>query len=200
MRYIHKLLCMGLLSLLLMSGTVLTTPAQAEPATNIPTYVLHAGDIIRITVWKEDGMDQELTILPDGTVNYPLIGVLPVAGKTPAEVQTLVKEKLARLIPSASVTVSVKEARGNSINVVGQVARPGDIIMNRPLTIMQALSQAGGLTNFADETHITILRKTDGKETALPFDYAKVTAGEALTSNISLTSGDVIVVPTASLF
>lgn len=172
----------------------------ATPESTDSTYALRAGDVIRITTWKEEGMDQELTILPDGTVNYPLVGTLNVAGKTTGEVQTLIKTKLERLIPAASVTVSVKEARGNSISVIGQVSRPGEIMMNRPLTVMQALSQAGGLTSFANESRISILRTVDGKQTALPFDYSDVSTGRALETNITLAPGDVIVIPTAGLF
>lgn len=172
------------------------TSDQISPS----NYLLHPGDIIRITVWREEGMDQELTILPDGTVNYPLIGTLQVADKRPAEVQALVTDKLSRIIPAASVTVSVKEARGNSVSVLGQVGRPGEIVMTRKLTVMQALSQAGGITNFADSNDITILRKTDGKESAITFNYDAVAAGRSLESNIELMPGDVIVVPAASLF
>lgn len=170
-------------------------------ATSHPAgYLLRSGDVIHINVWKEEGLDQELQILPDGTVDFPLIGTFTAAGLTTAQVRDLVREKLKPFIPSANVTVMVKEARGNSVSVMGQVSRPGDVMMTRPINVLQALSQAGGLTTFADGDDIVILRTVDGKRTSISFDYDAVTNGHELESNIQLEPGDVIVVPSASLF
>ncbi len=175
-------------------------PAAAQPATHEANYLLRPGDMLHINVWKEEELDRELQILPDGTVDFPLIGSFTAAGLTTSAVRDLVKQKLVPFIPSATVTVMVKEARGNSISVMGQVAKPGEIIMTRQMNVLQALSQVGGLTTYADDDDIVILRRVDGKETSIPFDYGAVAAGRKLESNIALEPGDVIVVPTASLF
>ena len=79
--------------------------------------------------------------------------------RRPAEVQAGIKDKLAKLIPDAAVTVMVKAALGHTVSVIGQVAKPGEIVMGHDLTVMQALSQAGGLTPYASEDHIIVLRK-----------------------------------------
>lgn len=177
------------------------TTAPVEVKTPQPAnYTLRAGDTLSIAVWKEEELTREVLILPDGTVNFPLIGTFTAAGLTPAEVKETVTKKLKPFVPAATVTVVVKQTAGNAISVVGQVARPGDIIMNRPLTVMQALSQAGGLTQYADEDSIVILRKVDGKEISLEYDYSDVARGHHLESNIILLPADVVVVPTASLF
>ena len=96
-----------------------TAPAN-NPA---PHYTIIAGDVLQITVWKEDALNQEVLVLPDGTINYPLIGAIPAQGKTPAELQDYIKDKLSKLIPDAPVTVSVKAALGHTVSVIGQVAK-----------------------------------------------------------------------------
>lgn len=163
-------------------------------------YVIQPGDVLQITVWKEADMDREVLVLPDGTVSFPLIGSFRAEGQTPAQVQSLIRQKLQNLIPDASVTVLVKAALGHAVSVIGQVAKPGELVMNHQLTVMQALSQAGGLTPFASEGGIIILRRVNGKETSIAFPYDEVVRGRSLDRNIALLPGDVVVVPTASLF
>ena len=164
------------------------------------TFVVLPGDVLQISVWKEEGLDREVIVLPDGTVTFPLAGTIKVDGLTPVAVQDMVKDKLAKLIPDASVSVAVKAALGHSVNVIGQVAKPGEIVISHNLSAMQALSQAGGLTPYASESHIIILRREDGKETSIDFPYDDISDGDDLDKDITLNPGDVVVVPTASLF
>lgn len=171
-------------------------PAQAEDS----TFTLRAGDVLQITVWKEEGMDREIVVLPDGTITFPLTGTITLANLTPTEAQDLIKEKLKAAMPDASVSVIVKAPMGHTVNVMGQVAKPGEIIMGRKMTVMQALSQAGGLTTFADEGKIKILRTVESKENSINFPYDDVVDGNNLDQDITLLPGDVIVVPTAGLF
>jgi polysaccharide biosynthesis/export protein len=163
-------------------------------------YTIIAGDVLQITVWKEEQLNQETLVLADGTINFPLIGSVDAAGKTPAELQDTIKEQLKKFVPDASVTVAVKAALGHTVSVVGQVAKPGELMMSHDMTVMQALSQAGGLTPYASEGSIIILRREDGKETSIPFPYKDIIDGEHLDKDIVLKSGDVVVVPTAGLF
>lgn len=163
-------------------------------------YTINPGDVLQVTVWKEEGLDREILVLPDGTITFPLIGSFSVEGQTPANVQASVKEKLRKLIPEASVTVMVKAALGHTVSIIGQVTKPGEIVMGHGLTVMQALSQAGGLTPYADESSIKILRRENGKETAIAFDYSDISSGHKLDKDITLSVGDVVVVPTAGLF
>jgi polysaccharide export outer membrane protein len=171
-------------------------PAVAETDTS---YKINAGDILQVTVWKEEGLDQEILVLPDGTINYPLIGSIPAQGETTAQVQVVIKQKLQKLIPDASVTVAVKAALGHTVSVIGQVTKPGELVMGHRLTVMQALSQAGGLTPYASEGSIIILRRDNGKETSIPFPYGDIVSGDNLDKDIVLNPGDVVVVPTAGL-
>ncbi len=176
------------------------TETDSAHVTTISSYTIRPGDMLQIMVWKEEQMDREVLVLPDGTIDFPLIGSLKAAGLTPSELQDSMKEKLTPFIPAAPVTVTVKETRGNTVSVIGQVARPGDVMMNRKMTVMQALSQVGGLTTYADDNDIVIIRKVSGKDISIPFDYSRVADGRHLETNITLEPGDVVVVPTASLF
>lgn len=164
-------------------------------------YTIHPGDVLQITVWKEESLDREVLVLPDGTLTFPLIGSFSAKGMTVPEVQKEIEKKLESLIPDASVAVLVKAPLGHSISVIGQVARSGEFVMGHRLTVMQALSQAGGLTPYASEDDIIVLRHgKDGKQTSIPFPYDDVIEGHNLDKDITLTPGDVVVVPTASLF
>ncbi|MFA6280759.1 MAG: polysaccharide biosynthesis/export family protein [Bdellovibrionales bacterium] len=184
------------LFLVLTIFTTLPFPAQAAD----PAFTIRAGDVLQVTVWKEEGLDREIVVLPDGSITFPLAGTVSLINLTPTMAQELIKEKLKTTIPEASVSVIVKAPLGHTINVMGQVAKPGEIVMGRRLTVMQALSQAGGLTTFANEGGIKILRRINDQETSINFPYDDVADGDNLDKDITLMPGDVIVVPTAGLF
>lgn len=158
-------------------------------------YTLNPGDMLSISVWNEDALQQDVMVLPDGTISFPLVGILKISSKTPAQVQNLIKQKLSRVIPDPEVNVTVTSVNGNNIFVIGKVNNPGQMTMIRPTDVMQALSLAGGLTAYAESDNIRIIRRTDKGQKVINFDYTKITEDKALESNILLQSGDTIVVP-----
>lgn len=158
-------------------------------------YLINPGDSLKISVWNEEALQDELRVLPDGTISFPLVGNFMAAGKTVDEVQKIVLEKLTKYLTDPAVTVSVKAVEGNSVYVIGQVAKPGNFVMYTPLTVTQALSLAGGLTAFAKANNIIILRHEDGASKAINFKYGDIESGDELNSNIVLHSGDEIIVP-----
>jgi len=158
-------------------------------------YRLNPGDILDISVWNEEALQQQILVLPDGTISFPLVGILEVANRTPAEVQEALKAKLSRLIPDPEINLSVRAVDGNNIYIIGKVNQPGRIPMTRPTDVMQALSLAGGFTTYAKSDSIQILRRTGNKQQVIRFDYTKIEDGKALETNILLRSGDTIVVP-----
>lgn len=159
-------------------------------------YRLNSGDKLEISVWQEENLHSEVVVLPDGTISFPLVGHVPAARKTTEELANLLKEKLGKYIPDPEVNVRLIAAEGNSIYVVGEVTRPGAIIMVKPMDVMQAISMAGGFTQFAKRGSILILRReADGKAKTFEFDYGDVEDGDNIESNILLQSGDTIVVP-----
>lgn len=164
-------------------------------------FVVLPGDILQITVWKEDGMDREVQVLSDGTITFPLIGTVKIENKNLFEIQLQIKELLYLSIPTAAVTVSVKAPLGHKLSILGQVQNPGEFVMNTNIGVMQLISQAGGLTPYADEDKITIIRKTpEGKKQAIEFPYKNISRGKNLEKDIYLKPGDVVFVPNSGLF
>jgi polysaccharide export outer membrane protein len=178
---------------------LLSVLAQPVAAAEEPFTIL-AGDVLQITVWKEEGMDREVLVLPGGDITFPLVGTVKAQGQTPEALQKAIISKLKKYIPDASVNVSVKAALGHTVNVIGQVNKPGEIVIGRRMTVMQALSQAGGLTPFAKQSGIKVIRHGEAEDTSIPIPYSDIASGEDLDKDIMLEPGDVIVVPTSSLF
>jgi len=159
-------------------------------------YTLNPGDVLSISVWNEEALQQEVMVLPDGTISFPLVGIIKVSSKTPAQVQELIKKKLSRVIPDPEINVAVLSVGGNNIFIIGKVIEPGVVPLLQPTDVMQALSQAGGMTPYAKSDEIRILRRDKkGRLQIINFDYDLITKGKALETNILLKSGDTIVVP-----
>ncbi len=182
------------LAISLLSGMHPVAAAEEAPFTII------GGDVLQVTVWKEEGLDREVLVLPGGDITFPLVGTIKAQGKTPEQLQEAIKLKLKKLIPDASVTVAVKAALGHTVNVLGQVNKPGEIVIGRRMTVMQALSQAGGLTPFASQGGIKIIRHGEQGDASIPVPYGDIASGENLDQDIVLHPGDVIMIPTAGLF
>ena len=183
---------------LLLTVMLLTLPVAA--AADEPAYLLNPGDELLISVWKEEDLNRDTLVLPDGTVSFPLAGQVEAAGLTPQQLERAIAGKLQRYIPDAMVSVSVVKAAGNRIYVIGEVNRPGEYQPDRPLDVMQALSLAGGLTPFASEEGIVVLRRQGELQVSVPFPYGDVKEGRSLGFNFELGSGDVVVVPGRTLF
>jgi len=167
--------------------------ASADAEANF--YEIQPGDLLEISVWREEYLEREVVVQPDGRISFPLVGVLTAAGSTVDEVQIRVAERLAQYIPDPVVTVSIREIRGNRVYVLGQVNSPGQFIINPRIDVVQALALAGGTTPFAELNDIKILRRTDDSQILIGFRYNDVTRGRNLDQNIILQSGDVVLVP-----
>jgi len=159
------------------------------------TYTVKPGDILKVSVWKEPELQGPILIRPDGGFSFPLVGEVDGRGKTVAELQVIVTQRLSKYISDPVVSISVTEIHGNKVYVIGQVAKPGEFIVNPSVDVMQALSMAGGMTAFASLSNIIILRHNGTSKTTLHFDYTDVAKGKKLTDDIQLQSGDVVVVP-----
>jgi len=187
-------------AIFLIFGTVLINPASAQNpigAGEIPggEYEIGPEDLLEIHVWKEKDLQREVLVRPDGWLTFPLVGNLSAKGKTAQQLQEEIATRLRKYIPDPNVSVSVKKVAGYKIFIIGRVNKPGEFVVGRFIDVIQALTLAGGLTPFADDDNIRILRKEEGKETVIMFDYADVKKGRHLEQNIMLKSGDVIIVP-----
>ncbi len=168
---------------------------MAVAAGNPDIYLLRQGDTVKISVWKEDSLTQEVKVLPDGSITLPLAGRVEVGGLSTPEVEQRITEKLKKFLPDPVVTVVISAIDGNRAYVMGKVARPGQLIISGPTTVLQAISIMGGFDKFADEGGIKVIRnKADGQE-ILPVRYKDIISGKDMSTNIQLKAGDTLVVP-----
>lgn len=181
--------------LVILLGISTNVFAVGASSTMLGGYLIGPEDVLHITVWKEEELDREVVVRPDGKISFPLVGNIQAAGRTTEEVQREITERLKKYIPDPVATVSVKTVSGYKIYVLGKVNNPGEFTIGRYVDVLQALTLAGGLNPYASEGGIKVLRRENGKQIALPFDYGEVEDGENLEQNILLKSGDVVVVP-----
>jgi len=159
------------------------------------SYQIGPGDVLSISVWKEEGMQLEVLVRPDGGITFPLAGEIKAGGLTTKALSDELVKKLKKYIPHPSVTVSVQQSISNKIYVIGKVNRPGEFIATGYMDVLQALTMAGGLTPYAESDEIKIIRRTDTGTKMKLFDYDEVISGERLDMNIILKAGDTVVVP-----
>lgn len=157
-------------------------------------YILGPGDILDISVWKNDALTKLVPVLPDGYVSFPLVGEIKAAGRTLAQFQNALKEKLIQYIPQPSLSVIVQKVN-MKIYVIGKVNHPGMFGLNTNIKVLQALTMAGGLNPFAKRDEIKILRKSGNNTRIYTFNYDDVSSGRNLEQDIEIVRGDVIVVP-----
>lgn len=168
----------------------------AEPlAYADPDYLISPEDILEISVWKEESLTKQVVVRPDGAFSFPLVGDVQATAKTISDIRDEIKERLKKYIPEPVVSVSLLKVTGYKIYVIGRVNKPGEFVTGRFVDVLQALALAGGLTPFAAENDIKILRRVNGKEYVRKFRYADVRKGEHLEQNVLLRSGDTVVVP-----
>jgi len=173
-------------------------PAQAAPSDTggaVVRYEVQPSDVLQVSVWKDPELTQQVLVRPDGAFSFPLAGEINAVGKTVEELRRELVDRLGRYIPNVVLTVTVLEIRGNKIYVIGQVNQPGEFVVNPRVDVMQALSLAGGTTAFASTGEIFVLRRDNGQQRRLPFNFDAVLRGRDLEQNVLLRTGDVVVVP-----
>jgi polysaccharide export outer membrane protein len=184
-----------LAALALLPALWLAAPASAQQVAP-PDYTLNPGDELDISVWKEPDVTRKVVVRPDGKISFPLAGTLQAVGKSSAQLETEITNKLKPFIPEASVTVVVTGLEGNRVYVIGQVNKPGAQVMNPRLNVLQALALSGGMTPFAGLNEIIVVRGGGTKQQRiLPFRYGDVNKGKNLEQNVLLEAGDVVIVP-----
>jgi len=170
--------------------------AQLAVAVEMPEiYRLRQGDSVLISVWREEALQREAIVLPDGSVTFPLIGRVEVSGLSTPEVEQRIILKLKKYFPDPIVTVVIVGIEGNRAFVTGKVMHPGPLIISGPITVLQAISLVGGFNKFADENGIKIIRAKADRQEILPVDYRDIVSGKDMSTNIQLKPGDTLVVP-----
>ena len=159
------------------------------------SYLLGPEDVVKVSVWKDENLTQEVVVRPDGMISFPLVGDVPAAGRTVEDVRLELVKRLSKFIPTPHVSVMVTKLLSNKIYVIGRVNKPGEFLVGHYIDVLQALSLAGGLTPFAAENDIRIMRRARGNQRVFQFRYGDVRKGKELGQNIILERGDVVVVP-----
>jgi polysaccharide export outer membrane protein len=175
-----------------------TAAAQAAPkkaATDDPNYVIGPQDVLDISVWKEPELTRAVPVRPDGKISIPLLNDVQAAGRTPLQLAADMTAGLKKFVADPQVTVTVSVINSQRVFILGEVSRAGAYPLLPNMTVLQALSSAGGLTIYANTKKIYILRVEEGKQVKHPFNYKDVLAGKAPDQNILLKAGDTIVVP-----
>lgn len=172
-------------------------PRPAGPSVDVPPeYVIGPQDVLGINFWRDADMTGDVTVRPDGRITLPLLGDLQAAGLTPEALKTSIHTAASKLIEDPTITVIVRQINSRKVFITGQVATPGAHVLTGPLTVMQLISLAGGLTEFAKKKDITVMRtEAGGKQVVLPFNYNDVSKGKNLAQNVVLKPGDTVVVP-----
>lgn len=160
-----------------------------------PAYRLGAEDILSISVWKDEHLTREVVVRPDGMFSFPLVGDVQAEDRTVEDIRADLIKRLTKYIPNPNVSVAVTKVVSYKVYVVGRVNKPGEYLIGHYTDVLQALSLAGGLTPFAAENDIKVMRRVRGEQYAIPFRYGDLRKGRDLEQNIILQRGDVVMVP-----
>jgi polysaccharide export outer membrane protein len=177
------------------ANTAAAQTAPKKPATDDPNYVIGPQDVLDISVWKEPELTRPVPVRPDGKISMPLLNDVQAAGKTPLQLAADITAGLKKFVTDPQVTVIVTTINSQRVFILGEVNRAGAYPLLPDMTVLQALSSAGGFTIYASLKKIYVLRVEGGKQVKHPFNYKDVLAGKASDQNIVLRAGDTIVVP-----
>jgi polysaccharide export outer membrane protein len=175
------------------SGAKAPAQDRVVPVQPPESYRVGADDELAISVWHEPELSQSVVVRPDGMITLPLLNDIKVIGLSTLELQALLTEKLKTLVNDPQVTIVVKNIRSLKVFLVGSVAKQGMYSLNAGMTVLELITEGGGLGPFAKSNAIYILRTVDGKRIRIGFNYKKAIQGKG--ENPVLKSGDMVVVP-----
>jgi polysaccharide export outer membrane protein len=189
-----------------------TAPAAAAPrpaapaAANVPVpkaagvtvpaeYVIGADDVMSVVFWRDKELSSDVTVRPDGKISLPLINDVQAVGLTPSQLRDRIADEAKKYVEDPNVTVVVKEIHSRKVFITGEVRKPGPYPLTGSTTVLQLISIAGGLADYAKPEKISIVRAEGGKTVSFKFNYKEVLEGKKLAQNIELKPGDTIIVP-----
>ncbi len=168
--------------------------AVAAPA--VPAdFVFGPDDVVSVLFWRDKDMSADVTVRPDGRISLPLINDIQAAGLTPEQLRRAITDASAKYLDDPTVTVIVKAINSRRIFITGQVTKPGEYSLTGPTTVLQLIATAGGVLEYADASHIVVMRTTGGRSESFAFNYNDVIRRKNLHQNIELRPGDTVVVP-----
>ena len=174
-------------------GLVSLTPPQAQD------FVFGPGDVIDIKMWRQEDMDMQVVIAPDGVITYPLIGRVEVAGLTYPELLRLMERELATYYNEPSIAVNVVKVSNQKVFVLGEVTNPSVLQIENDLSVVEALTRTGGISPDAKTGNLLLIRGGLDDPTLLTVDIQGLFQDGNFTQNIYLQRGDILLVPTKTI-
>jgi polysaccharide export outer membrane protein len=172
------------------------TPMTGAVAPIRSDYVIGPGDVLQITVWKNETLSRTLPVRPDGKISMPLLHDIQASGLTAMQLRDKISTALGEFMPNPEVAVSVNDVKSLRVSILGEVSKPGVLELRGQTTILEAIAMAGGFKDFASPSKITILRTDgNGKTQRIRFNYNRAISSGSDEENVVLRSGDVVVVP-----
>ena len=184
-----------LAAVMLCCGDVCAETTTVKSAVPGKDYLIGAGDVLGIEVWKDPNLTRSVVVLPDGKIVFPLIGEVIAAGRSVESLKKEIMERINIYVPDSVLTLEVRQINAQYIYVLGRVNSPGRPQISGSINVLQALAMAGGLNPFAKRSDIRIFRQEGGQTRIIRFNYDDVTNGDRLDDNIELKQGDVLFVP-----
>ena len=172
---------------------------QASPADPEPAYVIGPEDVLEIAVWGNTDVTRTVPVRPDGKISLPLLNDVQAAGFTPMQLRAALAGSLERFMSAPMLSVIVREVHSLKVTVIGEVKTPGRYEVRSRATVLDVLAMAGGLSQYAARTRISILRRDGEAVRELPYDFEKITARASSKNpgqeNYCVQPGDIILVP-----
>ena len=174
---------------------VLKKPPEVAPVQIPENYVIGQGDVLEVFVWRNEELSRQVTVRPDGKISLPLIQDLQAEGLTVLQLKERITREFKQYVQNPTVTVIISQINSYKINVLGKVASPGVYPITTKTTLLEAISMAGGLTEWAKKRKITVIRSGSDKKKKFRVNYKKIISGKDPSQNIILQRDDTIVVP-----
>ncbi len=170
-------------------------PSAAEEKTELTPYKIGIGDVLEITVWKEEDLSvEEAFVRRDGQVTFPLLDDIKADGLSTVELKNIIEKQLGEYIEEPNVTVTLIGAGSHKFYILGEIMNTGEYHLSKNLTVMQAFALAGGFTEWASKNKILLFRKENGKDITITIKYNDILKGD-FSMDIPLQADDTIVVP-----
>ncbi len=194
MKFFFLSSCVVAVGLLVACGSTPTQNYPTTPPNNVGDTTLGVGDIFQVRVFRQEEMSGEYSVSSEGTISFPLIGAIPAVGKSPARLEREIRQALADgYLKNPQVSVIVKEFKSKKISVFGQVKKPGTLSYSDGMTVVEAISMAGGFTNMASKNSVNVTRKHNNKTVKYTLPIERIGKGKA--ANFYVSPGDVVFVP-----
>jgi polysaccharide export outer membrane protein len=158
-------------------------------------YRIGVADVIEVIVWNEPNFSREVVVRPDGKISLPAVGDVQAEGLTPEAFTEHLQKVLVQYIKTPKVSVVIKQVNSQKVSVLGQVRTPGVFPLQGDMTLLQAIAQAGGVTEWAKTGSIILLRKTQEKDQRIVINLRKIIKGSKGEKDVPLQAGDKIIVP-----